>query len=403
MELLQTLYLIIKNRFLQMKKKAFIIAYRFFDFTSGKVKIGGIQTYILDLSLLLVKMNYETEVIVMLENKKELYGYTKYKGFSIREVFCPVNMRQTTFDSLYRSEPQSTLFVVITIDMKIKVADLKNVITIQHGISWDFPVSAMRTLYHHVKYAHIVRKIIYNIREVRKFLNVSNMVCVDYNYVNWLRTFVDIPENKNVRVIPNYASNCISEIELEEKIATLALQPYKRIVFARRMEERRGTKLFANVVKRLKREYPDLEVTFAGDGALTEWVKNELNNVSKINFTTFECADSINFHKNFDIAVVPTIFSEGTSLSLCEAMAAGCYPIATFVGGLSNILIDGYNGSLCYPNEEDVYLKVKEILDMPQKQFSSIVRKAYHTYKTSFSKEKWELNWRNYIMNLERM
>lgn len=384
-----------------MKKKAFIIAYRFFDFTSGKVKIGGIQTYILDLSLLLVKMNYETEVIVMTEDKKDEYRNTEYKGFSIREVFCPVNMRQKIFDSYYQNEPKSSLFIIITIDMMIKVSGLKNVINIQHGISWDFPVSTMKDIYSHVKYAHILRKNIYNIREVRKFLNVSNIVCVDYNYVNWLRTFVDIPEDRNIRVIPNYASNCISEKELEDKLAESAQRGHKRIVFARRMESRRGTILFANVLKRLKQDYPDLEVTFAGDGALLEWVKNELKDIPNVYFTTFECAESVSFHKNFDIAVVPTIFSEGTSLSLCEAMAAGCYPIATFVGGLSNILIDGSNGSLCYPSEEEFLLKIKEVLDMPKEKFSSIVRCAYQTYKNSFSKEKWEDSWKRYIENLE--
>ena len=111
----------------------------------------------------------------------------------------------------------------------------------------------------------------------------------------------------------------------------------------------------------------------------------------------FRSSESVLFHYNFDIAVVPTIFSEGTSLSLCEAMASGCFPIATHVGGMTNMLIDGYNGKLVYPSEGMLYKAIVDVLSLDKKDFCQIVLNAYATVQKSFSKEKWTLEWLSFI------
>ena len=50
-----------------MQKTASIFTYRFFDFENNTVRIGGIETYTLDLSLLLAKMGYVTTVYTAIE------------------------------------------------------------------------------------------------------------------------------------------------------------------------------------------------------------------------------------------------------------------------------------------------------------------------------------------------
>ncbi|WP_420491566.1 glycosyltransferase [Neobacillus drentensis] len=51
--------------------------------------------------------------------------------------------------------------------------------------------------------------------------------------------------------------------------------------------------------------------------------------------------------------------SEGTSLSLLEAMAAKCAEIATNVGGMTNIILDNYNGLIINPDESELYLALE--------------------------------------------
>ncbi len=106
------------------------------------------------------------------------------------------------------------------------------------------------------------------------------------------------------------------------------------------------------------------------------------------------------FHKKYDIAVVPTIFSEGTSLSLIEAMSAGCLPIASHVGGMTNIILDSFNGFLTYPSEEELYKIIVKVLNLEKAEFNSIVKNAYHSACSSFSISKWKSSWREILMNI---
>ena len=100
----------------------------------------------------------------------------------------------------------------------------------------------------------------------------------------------------------------------------------------------------------------------------------------------------MDIHRDKDIAVVPTIGSEGTSLSLLEAMASGCAVICTNVGGMTNIVLNGYNGLMISPEEEELYRALNQILDNNQLR-SSLQKHAYATIRSSFSLAKWQEKW----------
>lgn len=377
-----------------MKQIATILTYRFFDFDKNIVRIGGIETYTLDLSLLLVKMGYETTVYTAIDATAE-YSECVYKGFKIKEIEKGKSFDEC-FQGLYAKQNGEGLYIIMTDDMKVNSHRKHNVISIQHGISWDNPSWSFSKKFQKGKLFSF-RKLQRCYRHIDIFKKVSNMVCVDYNYYNWIRTLDEIPDDMHLAVIPNYASDGITEEEFEKKLNSITDLKKSKIVLARRLTRYRGAQLFADVVKRLLNKYPELDITIAGDGDLEEKLKKEFADYENVHMTKYSADQSIEFHKHFDIAVVPTIYSEGTSLSLCEAMAAGCMPVATHVGGLTNLLIDSFNGRLCYPSEDAVYDTLKELLTMDLTEYKSMLTNAYNTYSSALNKARWEERWQQFI------
>ncbi|MBR5595993.1 MAG: glycosyltransferase family 4 protein [Paludibacteraceae bacterium] len=377
-----------------MKNVATIFTYRFFDFEKNVVRIGGVETYTLDLALLLTREGYETTVYIALDDADE-YKECMYKGFSIKEIKKGKTFNEC-FQNLYNNKKGNGIFIVMTDEMKVNSRGKSNVISVQHGISWDKPSWAYSKKFQ--------KGLLFTFRKwqtchrfVSIFKKVSNMVCVDYNYYNWIRTLDEIPDDMHLAVIPNYASSGITQDEFNKKLESITDLKKSKIVLARRLTRYRGAQLFADVVIRLLKKYPELDITIAGDGDLEEKLKSDFKDYKNVHMTKYSADQSIDFHKQFDIAVVPTIYSEGTSLSLCEAMASGCMPIATHVGGLTNLLIDSFNGRLCYPNEDAVYNVLDELLTMDLMEYKRMLANAYNTYISSLNKTRWEIRWMQFI------
>lgn len=377
-----------------MNNKFIIFANSFVDYNTGKLKIGGVETYIKDLSILAHEKGYDVTIYQMqsITEEREL----KYDGFNVKFVNANNSKDyQHIFDGVFAKYGEiGTLYLVASDQFDIR-SKSPFVITIQHGIAFDIPAKMIKGFWGKNRFLNHFNKMLRCIRNVQRFYMTRNTVCVDYNYYNWFRTLGSVYPEKKVTVIPNYCSNYLPQENFEMKMQNAV--GGKKIVFARRFVDYRGTLLFANVVKRLMPKYPELDVTFAGNGPCKKEVLGMFNGEERVHFTSFTADESINFHKQFDIAVIPTIFSEGTSLSLIESMAAGCFPICTHVGGMTNIIIDHYNGFSCSPDEESLYQVIKEALDMDKVSFDSIVIRAYESAKSGFGHSLWKKKWISFI------
>lgn len=378
-----------------------IVTYSFYDFNHNRVCIGGLETYVKDLLGLADEIGCEMTIYQLSTNGKS--QQTQYKGtniinFPLVKSSLIKSANQSAFDYIFNKENDGeTFFIIAAETMNIKCS-YNNVATIQHGIYHDSPDEYMfanrrikgyylRLLYRHYKCY----------KESSRLFNIKNLICVDYNYFNWFRTVNNIPEGYKVKVIPNHVSECISVDELKEKEKKRGNK--KKIVYARRFVETRGTLMFINVAKRLLEERDDVDITFAGDGPLRSLITKNLSKYDSFHITSFDSSDSISFHKNYDISVVPSISTEGTSLSLLESMASGCFPIASHVGGMTNIILDGFNGKLFSPQEESLYCSLIEVLDLSDSQFNMICENAYYSCISAFGKEKWLNNWVLFILS----
>lgn len=372
-------------------KKICVISYKLFDFNKKCFLIGGIQTYIRDLCIAFGKAGSD---VIMIQVSEDEDNECFYKGFVIANKKFPNSSRhksyQIVFDYIYaKYNSADTNFVVSTDQMGVRSKEC-NVFTIQHGIAFDIPGYMIPGLWGKFSILQSINKYLRCLKNIQRFHQTKNVVCVDYNYYNWLRTLDTISNENCVKIIPNYTSHAISPKSLEEKIKR---NSRKRIIFARRFVDYRGTLLFANVIKRLLSEGVDIDVTFAGSGPLEKTIITMFEGFENVHFTSFSSDESIAFHEKYDISVVPTIFSEGTSLSLIESMAAGCFPIATHVGGMTNIILDGYNGKLTAPSENALYQTIIDVLSLPNEDFNEIVSHAYDTATKAFSYDNWCKKW----------
>ena len=372
-------------------RKVYVVSYKLFDFQKDAFLIGGIQTYIRDLCLACKEAGCKVALVQVSTNENNM---TDYKGVTIINRKAPDNSMhksyQRIFDYLFvENDSSDTRFVISTDQMGVK-SNSEHVFTIQHGIAFDIPGYMIPGFWSKNAFLQRINKLLRCMKNVQRFYQTPNVVCVDYNYYNWFRTLGTIPDESKVKVIPNYTSSMINKGELDYK---LSQNSRRRIVFARRFVDYRGTLMFAKVAKRLIEDGKDVDITFAGSGPLLERTRRLFDNIENVHFTSFSAEESILFHKKYDIAVVPTIFSEGTSLSLIEAMAAGCYPIATHVGGMTNIVLDGYNGSLVAPNEKELYNSIDKVMSLSSDSYNQIVRCAYETATRAFSYDKWKDNW----------
>lgn len=363
-----------------MLKKLAIITTPLYDFKGQKFNIGGVEHYMRTLAHIGFLRGLSVEVFQRgdFEEKKD---FGEFKVESVN-----VSSNQKLFDYACSKAGEDSVVVIATDQMDIK-SRAKNAVVIQHGIAFDYPLNSTGLAWHKDVFIKFLRCI----KNVMRARFVKNVVCVDYNFFNWFRTLSSFDKDSNVWIIPNYSCGAISESELKSKLGGRSGK--LRILFARRFVEYRGTVIFKNIAKRLLSEFDNLEFTFAGDGPLKPMLEGEFKNEPRVCITKYNSLESVEFHKNFDIACVPTITSEGTSLSLLEAMSAGCFPIATHVGGMTNIILDSYNGFLCYPKEEAVYGALKKAVLMKKPDFDRIATNAWLSATQSFGLSNWSEKW----------
>ncbi|ENM5895764.1 glycosyltransferase family 4 protein [Vibrio mimicus] len=225
---------------------------------------------------------------------------------------------------------------------------------------------------------------------------------MDYNYQNWYRTI--LPNRPlNCYVIPNF-----TKIQTREKIDNKISDWNKetrtiKLLFSRRFFDIRGVRIMIELSERLIERYGSkIEITFAGEGPRMNEVFQLSNKYSNIFITAYEPENSIDFHSLYDIALIPSIGSEGTSLSLLEAMSAGCYCIASQVGGLTNIIIDGFNGMLLRAHVDDWFTGISNLIENTES--SEITRQiinGYNVVSEAFSLERWEYAWEDILNKMK--
>lgn len=359
--------------------KVFLLYPYFFTPDGKNKKVGGVETYIEALIEVISNIGL-TPIICQFSEIPFEREYLNCKVYGYK-----VNSIKALYNEIRSSISKKEDLVLFASDLwAIKLNGVKT-LSIQHGIYWDIPrTKGPYILY----YLQRIKQVLTALSDFRK---TKYSVCVDYNFYNWYKTFNVKARDKQYWIIPNFANQYINEIDLNKKILSRTSNKVN-IIFARRFYEFRGVRIFAEAMVKIMNENPHVNVTFAGEGPEEQYIKETFNCYNeRFALIKYLPQESFDIHRKFDIAVVPTTGSEGTSLSLLEAMGAGCIVISTPVGGLSNIVIDEYNGYISMPTSEDLYRTIRKVIENINN--SQIVINAVNCVKQSFSKAKWFKAW----------
>jgi glycosyltransferase involved in cell wall biosynthesis len=115
-----------------------------------------------------------------------------------------------------------------------------------------------------------------------------------------------------------------------------------------RLRPEKGHLFFLDVVKSLIVDFPNLRIVMVGDGPEESKILNEIKqrNLSPYIEMVGHKDNPQDFMSSSLITVVPSI-EESFGLTAIEAMACGSVVVASNVGGLTNIVLDGETGFLC--------------------------------------------------------
>jgi len=356
------------------------IIYNYLKPDGSGISIGGVQTYLTNLIPLLKDSGYAI-TIYQRATEDFHHEYDNYDVYGIKDGSKDYQkmLKMLTSFVFQHINPSSDLLIYGTDFLIKKYAPCRS-IAIQHGIAWDVPFNQCS---HWRYFRHFLGKCKDAWYTIQRISKVDQLVCVDYNFVNWHRAISPYPKTKHI-VIPNFSVIPSSIPEKNNKIV--------HIIFARRLFTYRGTRLFANVAERLLNKYHDIKITIAGTGPDEKYIQQKLSKYTQVEFCTYNNDESLSIHADKDIAVVPTLGSEGTSLSLLEAMASGCAVVCTNVGGMTNIILDGYNGYIINPEEEALYAAMTSLIENKDTR-KMLQLNAYNTVSHAFSLEKWQKKW----------
>ena len=361
----------------------------FFDYDGGNFYTGGAERYLVDLH----------EVCDELGLRMDLYQYgnyawyRKYKNIDVYSLghenldigeFSVERLGAFNRRYLYAAEGKALLHVYSAFFQAYPHAAHPS-IGISHGVAWDNRGS---------DYENGEQFWRHNERFIRSAEHLQKIVSVDTNTANWFQT-VSYRTGQQMLTIPNY-------VDPNEFFPVPRQQDGKiRIVYPRRLYEARGLYLTLAAANRILDRYPGAEFHFVGKGFEEDvrQIRKAMERWPGRIFCYHRDPDEMHtVYKEADIVLIPTLYSEGTSLSCLEACATGNAVIATRIGGLTDLIIDRFNGLLVSPNARSLEEAIVECLESPELR-RRLGENALQVSQ-AFNKASWKERWKNVIRDV---
>lgn len=357
-----------------------VLAWRLFDYDGRELTYGGLQRWLLSLAELL---NAAGHPVVVHQRAHRAFTREFMRGITVvghrasaRAWGSPIFNAK-----VHRAIPAGAPVVYMVEDLTWPICRERSVV-VQHGIWWDGEYGGLKLrMAEHVA-RHAVRR-------------TGATVCVDTNFVNWFRArWPESGLDERFAFVPNFVDPVQWGPQPEAPAASRLVRDGRLVVcFPRRSEPRRGIWLMADATPILARRFPSLDFRFVvGSGYHTEALRTRLTDagIDARRWTTevlpFDGMRAA--YVDSAIVTVPTVCGEGTSLSAIEAMYFGCAVVATWVGGLPNVIRDGIDGVLIPPSAPALVDAIARLVEHPTERIA-MGRRAMETAREAFGIARW--------------
>ncbi|WP_423454531.1 glycosyltransferase [Ottowia sp. VDI28] len=354
-------------------RRVAILTNQLLDWHDGRPRFGGGERYALELARLLKELSFD---VTFYQPSFKAPGEGEYYGFKVillrtadsigefHHGLCSEFTALTQdFDHVYYHLPEYA-------SGKVREDGLMTC----HGIWFDhnnYPQSIFRTP-EWFEQLHSA------------FSSPRCVVSVDTNSIGVIRSLW--PElASTMRFIPNFydAASYFPQPESRDRERLT-------ILFPRRSQINRGSRIFGEIVSLIPH---DVEIIWLGEGdpVDTQIVQDVCRNDKRASFAVADFDQMPQWYQKADIAVIPTIACEGTSLSCIEALAVGCAVVSTNVGGLPDLIYDGMNGLLVDPDARSIAAAINRLI--VDRELRERLQKSAHETAHHFELKRWRERW----------
>ena len=346
---------------------------------------GGAERYGLELTRLLLDLGYEVAWWQIGDNwRKEMLPGVPIHG--VPETDTPYQT-MPHLNQLFFEQAQDADFAIYFVTFLAYPQVFARSLSVSHGIYFDHPGTDK---FHPTgpERAEWLRRLELAIGAVRK------VVSVDTATIDWVRaTWPGLAQK--FCYVPNFV-----DLDRFHPAARGSAAHGIRALFPRRATTVRGINEAGQAALWLIDAFPDLEVHFVGrahqDGmeqALSHWAASH----DRLFYYWLPPHLMAKAYRACDIAWIPTKSCEGTSLSCLEAMASGCAVVTTPVGGLADLVQDGYSGLLIEPTARELAEATRRLCLDPalRRRLGVHAREVAET----FGLGRWQEGWRRAIQD----
>jgi glycosyltransferase involved in cell wall biosynthesis len=194
---------------------------------------------------------------------------------------------------------------------------------------------------------------------------------------------------QTVAIITGSVNNCLQLQQNNREI---------HLIFVGRLAPTKQVEQFITIVDAVTRVMPNIRAAIVGDGPLMANMKAKAGRLGLTNNIEFlgkrkDVKAILNCSKIF----VLTSQSEGLSIAMAEAMAAGVVPVVADIGELSDLVIHGVNGYLVEPDNINEYAKKVMSLLQDHTLWSQYSRNAVEAARKHCDIEVISEKWRKHL------
>ena len=169
-----------------------------------------------------------------------------------------------------------------------------------------------------------------------------------------------------------------------------------------RFSAEKGVQNFVQALPAIFREQKEIKVLIGGDGQLKESVETSIKDSGLTDYVELSCwisHDELPLHLNqLRLLVLPS-YTEGLPNIMLEAMACGTPVLATPVGAIPDVIIDGKTGFIMKDNSpECIAENVIRALDCPD--LARIAENGRNSVRENYSFEKTVGRWKQIFNNI---